>query len=199
MSKNNKLLWQGILLIVFGLVLFGYSLNTYYLSSQLNNKIDFDSLDNNNQISTSDKYVRYLAIGDYLYQELKKHKDLPLKNASCIYLEYAQHNAISLYRLIFTGVRDDGSRRDTVNNSVQALYDMLDNYKSCKNATQYKAELKKILKDIEHSQDLYLDSEMRMDAFLNTKGFIEPPQQEVDTNQQAETTEQMDDTIEEVY
>lgn len=175
MNKNNKLLVLGIFIILCGLALLVYSITTFAESRQLYNRIDFDSLDNNNQISTSDKYVKHLSIADYLNQEMDKRKNLPIKNVSCMYVDYAQHNAVSMYKLIFTGIRDDGERRTAVEDSIKTLNNSLDNYKSCKKYTQYKSELNKLLEEIERAQDLYVSADIKMDTFLNGSGLIEPP------------------------
>lgn len=178
MNKNNKLLALGIFVILCGVSLLVYSITTFAESRQLYERIDFDSLDNNNQISTSDKYIKYLSIADYLNQELNKRKNLPIKNASCMYVDYAQHNATSMYKLIFTGIRDDGERRTAVEDSIKSLDSMLDFYKSCKKTSQYKAELKTLLEEIEKAQDLYVSADIKMDTFLNGSGLIEPPAEE---------------------
>lgn len=188
MNKNNKLLALGIFVILCGVSLLVYSITTYAESKQLYNRIDFDSLDNNNQISTSDKYIKYLSIADYLNQELNKRKNLPIKNASCMYIDYAQHNANSMYKLIFTGIRDDGERRTAVEDSIKSLDSMLDFYQSCKKTSQYKAELKTLLEEIDKAQDLYVSADIKMDTFLNGSGLIEPP-----LNEQAQIAPDADD------
>ena len=189
MNKNNKLLALGIFVILCGVSLLVYSITTFAESRQLYNRIDFDSLDNNNQISTSDKYVKHLSIADYLNQEMDKRKNLPIKNASCMYVDYAQHNAVSMYKLIFTGVRDDGERRTAVEDSIKSLDSMLDFYQSCKKTSQYKSELKKLLEEIEKAQDLYVSADIKMDTFLNGSGLIEPP-----LDEQAQIAPDADDT-----
>ena len=101
MSSNNtnNLLFLGISILVIGLFLLSYSVTTYKEVESLANKIDFEELDNNNQMSSSDKYFKYLSISDYLNQILNKNKNLLMKNSACIYLDYAQHNAISFIQI----------------------------------------------------------------------------------------------------
>lgn len=195
MNKNNKLLALGISVILCGVSLLVYSITTYAESKQLYERIDFDSIDNNNQMSTSDKYIKYLSIADYLNQEMNKRKNLPIKNASCMYIDYAQHNANSMYKLIFTGIRDDGERRTAVEDSIKSLDSMLDFYQSCKKTSQYKAELKTLLEEIDKAQDLYVSADIKMDTFLNGSGLIEPPAEEQPQaqTQQPETSNTMTD------
>ena len=201
MNKNNKLLALGISVILCGVSLLVYSITTYAESKQLYERIDFDSIDNNNQMSTSDKYIKYLSIPDYLNQEMNKRKNLPIKNASCMYIDYAQHNANSMYKLIFTGIRDDGERRTAVEDSIKSLDSMLDFYQSCKKTSQYKAELKTLLEEIDKAQDLYVSADIKMDTFLNGSGLIEPPAEEQPQaqTQQPETSNTMTDETYQQY
>lgn len=201
MNKNNKLLALGISVILCGVSLLVYSITTYAESKQLYERIDFDSIDNNNQMSTSDKYIKYLSIADYLNQEMNKRKNLPIKNASCMYIDYAQHNANSMYKLIFTGIRDDGERRTAVEDSIKSLDSMLDFYQSCKKTSQYKAELKTLLEEIDKAQDLYVSADIKMDTFLNGSGLIEPPAEEQPQaqTQQPETNNTMTDETYQQY
>lgn len=201
MNKNNKLLALGISVILCGVSLLVYSITTYAESKQLYERIDFDSIDNNNQMSTSDKYIKYLSIADYLNQEMNKRKNLPIKNASCMYIDYAQHNANSMYKLIFTGIRDDGERRTAVEDSIKSLDSMLDFYQSCKKTSQYKAELKTLLEEIDKAQDLYVSADIKMDTFLNGSGLIEPPAEEQPQaqTQQSETNNTMTDETYQQY
>ena len=201
MNKNNKLLALGISVILCGVSLLVYSITTYAESKQLYERIDFDSIDNNNQMSTSDKYIKYLSIADYLNQEMNKRKNLPIKNASCMYIDYAQHNATSMYKLIFTGIRDDGDRRTAVEDSIKSLDSMLDFYQSCKKTSQYKAELKTLLEEIDKAQDLYVSADIKMDTFLNGSGLIEPPAEEQPQaqTQQPETSNTMTDETYQQY
>lgn len=167
MDKNtNELLMLGVTILIMGLLLFSYSISCYKESRELASKIDFEELDYNNQISTSDKYFKYLSNADYLNQHIKKNKNILIKNSSCIYLDYAQHNAISLYKLTYSGIQTDESRRNVAAGNVRALYNMLDDYKTCKQAQNYKAELKNILDDIQKTDDLYSQREKRMESFM---------------------------------
>lgn len=168
MSSNNtnNLLFLGISILVIGLFLLSYSVTTYKEVESLANKIDFEELDNNNQMSSSDKYFKYLSISDYLNQILNKNKNLLMKNSACVYLDYAQHNAISLYKLTYSGVQTEETRKSVAAGNVRNLYTMLDNYKTCKQTETYKAELKNILDDIQKSDNLYSEREKRMESFM---------------------------------
>lgn len=169
----NRMLVCGIILIVAGISLFIYSIMTYSEVRGLYNKIDFDDLDNNKQVSTSDKYYKHLSISEFLNAKLNQNKNLPIKNVSCVYLDYAQHNATSLYKLIYNGDRSDTSRRGVVEGNIKNLYDMLGFYASCKQSMEYKIELNNILDNIKKSNELYEGSDVTFDSFLNGNGQIQ--------------------------
>lgn len=175
MNKNNRLLFVGSVVILAGVALFIYSITTYIETKKLYDKIDFETLENNYKMPTSDKYVKHLEIADYLNKELIKHKDLPIKNTTCVYLDYACHNAKAMYKLIFTGMRDNGERRQGVEDSIKALSERISDYKTCKKYSFYKSELQNLLDDIEKAQDLYVSTDIKLDTFLNGSGLIEPP------------------------
>lgn len=164
---TNGLLYSGVLVLLIGLFLLSYSISTYSEVKNLSQKIDFIEVDNNNQMSTSDKYYKYLSYSDYLNEKLKKNKNILIKNTSCVYLDYAQHNAISLYRLTYNGLQSDESRQSVAAGTVRGLYNMLDNYKTCKQTSTYKAELKDILDDIQRSDEIQAQKEDRMNTFMS--------------------------------
>jgi len=169
----NRLLICGILITVTGVALFIYSLAVHSEENALYNQINFDELDNNKQIPTSDKYYKYLSIADFLNQKLNQNKSLPIKNMSCVYLDYAYHNTVSLYKLIYNGDRSDTSRREVTESNVQNLFDMTGSYAGCKKSAEYKIELNKILEDIKKSNELYKSSDFAMDSFLRGDGQIQ--------------------------
>lgn len=155
MDKNSaNLLILGCILIISGVLLLSYSISTKLEIRNLSAQIDFESIDNNNQIPTSDKYFKYLNYSDYLIQKLKQNKNLPIKNASCIYLDYAQHNAVELYRLTQTK-QNELSRKDVAIGNIKSLSQMLENYKSCKNYSLYKKELTEIQDSYQRQYDIY--------------------------------------------
>lgn len=167
MDRNsNGLLYLGVLILLLGLLLLSYSISTYGEVKNLSQKIDFVEVDNNNQMSTSDKYYKYLSYSDYLNEKLKKNKNILVKNTSCVYLDYAQHNAIALYRLTYNGLQSDESRQSVAAGTVRGLYNMLDNYKTCKQTSNYKTELKEILDDIQRSDEIQAQKDDRMNAFM---------------------------------
>lgn len=166
-KSSNGLLYSGVLILLVGLLLLSYSISTYSEVKNLSQKIDFVEVDNNNQMSTSDKYYKYLSYSDYLNEKLKKNKNILIKNTSCVYLDYAQHNAIALYRLTYSGLQSDESRQSVAAGTVRGLYNMLDNYKTCKQTTNYKAELNEILNDIQRSDEIQAQKDDRMNAFMS--------------------------------
>lgn len=166
-KSSNGLLYSGVLILLVGLLLLSYSISTYSEVKNLSQKIDFVEVDNNNQMSTSDKYYKYLSYSDYLNEKLKKNKNILIKNTSCVYLDYAQHNAIALYRLTYSGLQSDESRQSVAAGTVRGLYNMLDNYKTCKQTTNYKAELNEILDDIQRSDEIQAQKDDRMNAFMS--------------------------------
>lgn len=174
MNKSvNRLLILGIVTIICGISLFIYSLTSFAEIKGLENKINFDELDNNNQMPTAEKYYKHLSIADLLNQKLNENKNLIIKNTACAYLDYAHHNTVSLYKLIYNGDRSDISRREIVELNVRNLYNLLGNYANCKNAAEYKQGLGQILNDIQKSNDLYQSSGTALDSFLRTSGNIQ--------------------------
>lgn len=168
MNKNyNNLLIGGICATILGIALLYYSVRSYSEIKYLNNKIDFDELDNNNHIPTSDKYYKHLTIGDFLMQKLEKNKNLPIKNTSCAYLDYYQHNIMSLYRLIYKTSNEDSSRKAVVEGNIRSYLLLMDNYRTCRKFGEYKAELQSKLEEIERADNSMIES--RMDAFLNSR------------------------------
>lgn len=180
---TNGLLYSGVFILLIGLFLLSYSISSYSEVKNLSQKIDFIEVDNNNQMSTSDKYYKYLSYSDYLNEKLKKNKNILIKNTSCVYLDYAQHNAISLYRLTYNGLQSDESRQSVAAGTVRGLYNMLDNYKTCKQTSTYKTELKDILDDIQRSDEIQAQKEDRMNAFMSD--VKEPNLESADTIQNA--------------
>lgn len=170
-KSYNGLLTLGIVSIIAGLSLLVYCITSYSEIKVVTDRIDFDELDNNIHISTSDKYYKHLSIWDTLNQKLEKNKNLPVKNMSCAYLDYAQHNIKSLYKLIYKSANEDAARRTVVEGNIKTLSDMYDNYKSCKKTALYKDELDKMLDEIENSDDIFYQG--RMETFLNGNRDIE--------------------------
>lgn len=150
MDKNsNDWIILGVFLLVIGLILAVYSIATYTEIKSLGEKIDFELIDDNKSLSSSEKYYKYLTIADYLNQNISKNKNLPIKNSSCVYLDFAQHNAIELYTLTDTRLEADEYKLQTATENVKALRTLLDSYNTCPKSKLYKAELDKILTDSE--------------------------------------------------
>lgn len=172
MKRNyNGLLTLGISAIILGLALLIYSITSYSEIKVVTNNIDFDELDNNIHIPTSDKYHKYLSIGDTLNKKLEKNKNLPIKNMSCAYLDYAQHNIKSLYKLIYKSANEDSTRRAVVEGNIKSLSDMYQYYTSCRKTSQYIEELNKMKDEIENSDDIFYQG--RMETFINGNRDIE--------------------------
>lgn len=168
MDKNtNNLLMLGVTILIIGLFLLSYSISSYKEVKALANKIDFEELENNTQMSTSEKYFKYLSNADYLNQYLNKNKNLAIKNTSCVYLDYAQHNAIALYKLTYNGLQTEESRKSVAAGNIRSLSTIMDNYSTCKQTPVYKAELKNLLDDIQKSDVLYSQRDSRMQSFMN--------------------------------
>jgi len=164
MNKNlNDWLAFGIFLLIIGLILLVYSVCTYVEVKSLGEKVDFELIDDNADLSYSDKYYRYLSIADFLNQKLDKNKGLPIKNTSCIYLDYAQHNAIELYELTNKNATPDTSKQNTAAGNIRSLYSRLDNYNTCKKTPLYKSELQKLITEIEKKNN----AQEKMNDFLN--------------------------------
>ncbi len=166
-NVNNDLLILGICILGLGLALAAYSISTYTEIKNLSQKVDFELVDGNIQLSSSDKYYKYLSFADFLNQKLEQNKNIPIKNASCAYLDFAQHNAIELYRLTSRKMDLDESKKNVAAGNVRALYNMLDNYRTCKQTNEYKTELNNILNEIQESESLQLNRQQRMNEFYN--------------------------------
>ncbi len=166
-SNNNDLLMLGIMFLVIGGALGVYSISSYVELKNLGDKVDFELIDDNNQMSSTDKYYKYLSIADFLNQKLNQNKNIPIKNASCVYLDYAQHNAIELYRLTSRRMELDDSKKSVAAGNVRGLVNMLDNYKTCNKTQTYKTELNNILDEIQKAENLNSNQDMRMNQFMD--------------------------------
>ncbi|MBR6722741.1 hypothetical protein IKL64_04740 [bacterium] len=197
-NTNNELIMLGSGILILGLVLGSYSFSTYLEVKELSQKIDFELIDDNNELSSSEKYYKYITIADFLNQKLNKNKNLAIKNSSCVYLDYAHHNAIELYRLTNRKLDMDDTKKSVAAGNVRGLYNMIDNYGTCKKAAQYKSELQNILTDIQ-KEEKAADNEERMNRFLN--GYKERKAREIEMQLQANSPEleQIDEPIIEDY
>ena len=117
-NTNNELIMLGSGILILGLVLGSYSFSTYLEVKELSQKIDFELIDDNNELSSSEKYYKYITIADFLNQKLNKNKNLAIKNSSCVYLDYAHHNAIELYRLTNRKLDMDDTKKKYVNKEI---------------------------------------------------------------------------------
>jgi hypothetical protein len=146
--------------------------------------VDFELVDGNIELSSEDKYYKYLTFADYINKKLNKNRNLPIKNSSCTYLNYAQHNAIELYQLTNLKMEGDAAKRNVASGNIRTLYDIIDSYSTCKAYPEYKTELKNILTEIEQTANSNIDTELRMQKFLN--GYRDKDKQEEDAALQEE-------------
>ena len=198
-NTNNELMLLGSGILILGLVLGSYSLSSYLEIKELGQKIDFELIDDNNELSSSEKYYKYITIADFLNQKLNKNKNLAIKNSSCVYLDYAHHNAVELYRLTNRKLDMDDTKKSVAAGNVRGLYNMVDNYSTCKKAALYKSELQDILTDIQKLEKA-ADNEDRMNRFLN--GYKERKARELEMEMQVDNSpelEQIDEPILENY
>ncbi len=193
-NNNNELIMLGAGMLLIGLILGSYSLSTYIETKDLSSKIDFELIDDNNELSSTEKYYKYIQIADFLNQKLIKNKNLAIKTTSCIYLDYAQHNAIELYHLTNRKLDMDDTKKSVAAGNVRSLYNMLDNYTTCKKTPQYKSELQNILTDIQ-KEEKAIDNEERMNRFLN--GYKERKARELERQQETELPK-LDDIDEQI-
>lgn len=170
MDKDTKgLLILGVSILALGLVLLGYSISSYLETKELANKIDFNELENNNQMPDNDKYFQYLSNADFLNQKLKQNKNLIIKNSSCIYLDYAKHNAIGLYKLVQN--QSEFTRQNVAKGNIKTIESVIENYKSCKNYKANKESLKRILDNDDRVNELY--EQDRINNFINGDIYVD--------------------------
>lgn len=184
-NSNNDLLMLGISILITGILLGTYSFATYNEVKDLEKKIDLELIDDNNELTVDEKYYKYLSIADFLNQKLNKNKDILMKNSSCIYLDYARHNAIELYKLTNKKFDSEDSKKSVSAGNLRALYNMLGYYNTCKQTENYKIELKNILDDIEKAETSKNSSEQRLNEFLN--GYRERQQEQFNTEKSIQT------------
>lgn len=184
MEKDNSLLFKGMLILGFGLLLSAYSISSYIEVKNFAKNVDFELVDGNIELSSEDKYYKYLTFADYINKKLNKNRNLPIKNSSCTYLNYAQHNAIELYQLTNLKMEGDAAKRNVASGNIRTLYDIIDSYSTCKAYPEYKTELKNILTEIEQTANSNIDTELRMQKFLN--GYRDKDKQEEDAALQEE-------------
>lgn len=169
MGKNlNDWLALGIFILVVGLALAVYSIATYVEIKNLGEKVDFELVDGNNNMSSTEKYYKYLSFSEFLNQKLDKNKNLPVKNASCAYVDFAQHNAIELYMLTSKNFSRDEDKQNVSAGNIRALNSRLESYGTCSKTKQYREELDGLLKDIENSQSLRPYKDLPMSNFQKT-------------------------------
>ena len=71
-NTNNDMLLLGVSILIIGIMLGTYSFATYQETKNLEQKIDFEIIDDNNELTSEEKYYKYLSIADFLNQKLDK-------------------------------------------------------------------------------------------------------------------------------
>ena len=163
---NNEMFVFGVGILIIGAVLTSYSFSTYVEMQKLYEHIDFETVDKNNQISTSEKYYKYMEYADFLNAKLKKNRKIPLKHFACVYLDYAQHNAVEMYYLTKDKMPFDKTKTDSSIGNIKDLYNMLDSYKNCKQSAEYKTTLEELLQDARDTEKARIEADERLDEFL---------------------------------
>jgi hypothetical protein len=183
MERDNSLLFKGMLILGFGLILCGYSLFSYLDIKNFAKNVDFELVDGNIEMTAEEKYYKYITFADYINQKLNKNKSLPIKTSSCTYLNYAEHNALELYRITTTSLSGDISKVNFAKSNIRDLNSIIDSYSTCKSYPEFKTELKDLISEIENEANSDIDNEIKMQKFLNDFG------ENLVENENAQTTD----------
>lgn len=168
-NKNaaiNETLMLGIGILIIGLILGVYSVTTFVEVKNLSEKVDLELIDSNTKLTSSDKFYEYFSISEFLTKKLNQNKNIPIKNTSCVYLDYAHQNAILMYNLADRKFEADPTKKNQAAANIRSLYKMYDNYKGCRQTASLKEELSKYIDEIENATN-GKDAEQRMNNFLN--------------------------------
>lgn len=168
-NKNaaiNETLMLGIGILIIGLILGVYSVTTFVEVKNLSEKVDLELIDSNTKLTSSDKFYEYFSISEFLTKKLNQNKNIPIKNTSCVYLDYAHQNAILMYNLADRKFEADPTKKNQAAANIRSLYKMYDNYKGCRQTASLKEELAKYIDEIENATN-GKDAEQRMNNFLN--------------------------------
>ena len=169
-NKNaaiNEMLMLGIGILIIGLILGVYSITTYVEVKNLSEKVDFDMIENNTKLTNNDKFYEYLTISEFLNKKLNQNKNIPIKNTSCVYLDYAQQNAILMYNIANRKFNNDATKKSQAATNIRTLHGIYDNYKNCKQTAGFKEELAKYIKEIENAANGLSDRDEQMNKFIN--------------------------------
>lgn len=190
--KNNELLMLGTGLLILGAVLATYSISTYMEMQKLEQRIDFETVDKNNQLSSNEKYYKYMEYSDFLNLKLKENRKIPIKRVSCVYLDYAQHNAVEMYYLAKNKMSADETKKTFSEDNVKNLYDIMSNYKSCKQTSGYKVILEQLIEESQNADKERQKADDRMNEFLY--GSVTTPPVVTTEEETEETLPQNDGT-----
>ena len=95
-------------------------------------------------------------------------------------------------------MQTEESRKNVAAGIFVRLYNMLDNYRTCKQSEGYKKELSNVLSDIQKTDNLYSQRESRMEAFM--KDYNQRPQEEIPSiESQPEELQPVQETQQEQY
>ena len=166
-AAANEMLMLGVGILIIGLILAIYSISTYVEMKNLREKIDFELIDANTKLTSSDKYYEYLSISEFLMKKLNQNKNIPVKNTACVYLNYAHENAILMYNLTSRKLNQDIAKRSNSAVNIRTLYNMYDNYKGCRQTAELKKELEKYIAEIENGSNDKSDTDERMYNFIH--------------------------------
>ena len=196
MKKNsyNDLLYLGIFILFVGISLLCYSIVSYKEVKKLESQIDFEELEDP-KLPSSKKYDKYIIISDFLNNNLEKYKNLPVKSTVCIYLDYSQHNAISLYNLVYNSNTGDQVQKDSTLKYLKYLYSQYGNYKTCKSYESYHKEIANLVDKAEKDKEMDLLKESNMEKFLygnnqNIERYIEDKSNSQSLNDNSDSIKQ---------
>ena len=167
-KNNNDLLLLGIFILFVGIALFSYSVVSFKEVKSITSQINLEELDDPRMSSTT-KYDKRATIADFLMNKLEKYKTLPVKNTVCIYMDYAQNNLISIYNLTYNSGHSESYQKKDALKYLNNLSIMYQNYKTCKQYTEYNKELANLIDKAEKSSEEEYYRESKMENFLHGK------------------------------
>ena len=194
-AATNEMLMLGVGILIIGLILGVYSISTYVEVKNLSDKIDFELIDSNTKLTSSDKFYEYQNIAEFLTKKLEQNKSIPIKNTACVYLNYANKNAVLMYDIADKKLEADPGKKNTAASNIRTLYGLYDSYKGCKQSAQLKTELGQYLSDIENATNSEPQNNDRMNKFLN--GYKEKKQAELEQAAESDTVVYPDNLTEE--
>ena len=154
-NTGNKRLYLGLFITIVGLFLLLYSFLIAVEEQKLNKYVDLEYLVENTDMTSTEKYYKYLDITDYLSNYVKKNKDLPIKNLSCKYMDYYYETTIDFYDLVDKKFSTDVSKTEVASAQLQNCFNTLKDYSTCPNASKYKEDIEQYLINDSKTEELY--------------------------------------------